>query len=345
MTTFDFTDPRALRQDLDAAHAAELPARPAPPVFVLGLHRSGTTWLYQVLAETFPVAVTSLYHVTHYRRLMHARLNGLEATYRADLTANLAASGVVDRGIDGVLVGPDALEEYAFILRKFAGAWGVGPGSAAQLDEVMRKLTWLQPEKSALLLKNPFDLGAERTILARWPDARFIFIRRDPVRVLNSQFRNHFVYRRGMEPFLAVLLAGIPLWRANFRLLAAADRLLPDRLYQAVAVRAIRRGIAVQLGKHYAALAALPRDRWVEVTYEDLVADPLPQLERLRDFLGLPFVAGATPPAANPRVEPLHPAVAAAADDVRRALAAFPDARLGAPVAAAGAGAPQTVGA
>lgn len=345
MITHDFTNPRALRQDLDAAHVAELPARPAPPVFVLGLHRSGTTWLYQVLADMFPVAVTSLYHVTHYRRLMHARLHGLEATYRAELATALAANGVVDRGIDGVLVGPDALEEYAFILRKFAGAWGVEPRSEALLDEVMRKLTWLQPDRPALLLKNPFDLGSEHAILARWPDARFIFIRRDPVRVLNSQFRNHFVYRRGMEPFLAVLLAGIPLWRANFALLAAADRLLPDRLYQAAAVRAIRRGLAVQLGKHHAALATLPRDRWVEVTYEDLVADPLPQLVRLRAFLGLPFVEGARPPAANPRLEPLHPTVAAAADGIRQALAAFPDARIGAPAPAAGAGAPRTVGA
>ena len=344
MTTFDFTDPRALRQDLDAAHAAVLPARPAPPIFVLGLHRSGTTWLYQVLAELFPVAVTSLYHVTHYRRLVHARLEGLEAGYRQALAAALAARGVVDRGIDAVAVGPDALEEYAFILRKFAGAWDVRPRSAALLDEAMRKLTWLQPDREALLLKNPFDLGAEREILARWPDARFVFIRRDPVRVLNSQFRNHFVYRRGTEPFLEVLLAGIPLWKANFGLMAAADRVLPDRLYQGAAVHAIRKGIETQLAKHYRALPHLPADRWVELSYEDLVADPRPQLERLRAFLGMDFVPGAVMPAANPRLEPVHPTVAAAAADVRAALAAFPDARLGATLEATVPAATSPVG-
>ena len=344
MTAFDFTDPRALRQDLDAALTAVLPARPAAPIFVLGLHRSGTTWLYQVLAEMFPVGVTTLYHVTHYRRLVHARLNGLEDAYRAELSAALTARGVVDRGIDDLLVGPDALEEYAFILRKFAGSWGVAPGSAAQLDEVMRKLTWLQPDRPALLLKNPFDLGSERELLARWPEARFIFIRRDPVRVLNSQFRNHFVYRRGMEPFLEVLLAGIPFWQANFRVLAAADRLLPDRAYQAAAIQVIRRGITRQLTKHYRALPALPPDRWVEVTYEGLVADPASQLERLRGFLGLPFTPGAVPPAANPRLEPLHPTVEAAAGTLRRAFAAFPDARLGTSMPHASAAAPRIVG-
>jgi hypothetical protein len=345
MTTHDFLDPRALRADLDAAHRAELPARGAPPIFVLGLHRSGTTWLYQVLADLFPVAVTTLYHVTHYRRLVHARLSGLEAGYRADLTAALAARGIVDRGIDGVGVGPDALEEYAFILRKFAGAWGYGPRSASLLDDVMRKLTWLQPEGRALLLKNPFDLATAPALLARYPDAKFVFIRRDPVRVLNSQFRNHFVYRRGDEPYLGVLLAGIPLWRANFRLLAAADRLLPDRAYQAAAVHAIRRGLETQLRRHYAGLAALPRACWHEVAYEDLVADPAPAIEGLRAFLDLPFREGAAPPAANPRLEPVHPTVAASADAVRRALAAYPDARLGAPEPTPGAPAPHVVGA
>jgi hypothetical protein len=67
MTVFPFLATAALRQDLDRPLLATLPPS-KPPIFVLGLHRSGTTFLYQLLADSFPFAVTTLYDITHYRR-------------------------------------------------------------------------------------------------------------------------------------------------------------------------------------------------------------------------------------------------------------------------------------
>ena len=329
MTAYDFLDPASLREDRDAPLVAGLAGPSAPPIFVLGLHRSGTTWLTQALADALPLATPTLYHVTHYRRLLWAREQGLEPTYHADLARVLAARGVADRGIDGTPVGPHAPEEYAFILRKFAGSWGTRPAAVPLLREILAKLTALHPTAPALLLKNPFDFAHAPALLGAFPDARFVFIRRDPLRVLNSQFRNHFVYRRGEEPYLALLLAGIPLWELNFAVLAAADRWLPDGLYQALAVQAIQRGLQTQLGRHYATLDRLPAGRYVEVSYEAMLADPPATLGRVREFLGLPWRPDAVMPAPRPRVEDLQPAVAAHAPAVRRALAAFPDARLG----------------
>jgi hypothetical protein len=327
MPAHDFLDRQALSLDLDRPLMADV-GESAPPIFVLGLHRSGTTYLYQLLTDYFRVATTQVYHVTHYKRLLHAEREGLVPAYHADIRAHLASRGIENRGIDKFPVGPEGLEEYAFILRKHGPHWGFSAGSAPLFDEMLRKLSHLQPDAPALLLKNPHDLGSASAILARYPNAKFVFIRRDPVRVLNSQFRNSFLYRRKPEPYLEMLLAGIPLWRFNFDLMRGLDKVLPDALYQQVLVRGLRWSIADQLHRHYRDLPRLPQASYVEVTYEDLLQDPMPVLRRIQDLVGLPFRDDPAPMESNPRLEPLLDGVAAVADDFRRELDGCPDAAL-----------------
>lgn len=331
MPVTDFLDPSVLRYDLDRPLVGELP--PAKPlVFVLGLHRSGTTFSYQLLADLFPVATTQLYHITHYRRLLHGHAEGKTATYKDELSDYLESAGIADRGIDGFPVGPEALEEYAFILRRFSPRWGFGPESAALFDEMARKLSHVQPEGQALLLKNPHDLLTPEAILAQYPTAKLVFIRRDPVRVLNSQFRNSFLYRKQTEPYLDLLLTGIPLWQLNFGLMKKVNPLLPDPVYQRFLIDGLRRSIEDQLRKHYRQLPSLPTSSYMEVHYEDLMEDPAPVLERLENFLDLPRRPEARLIERQPRRESLLEGVEAVAEDFRKQLAAYPDSRLIAPV-------------
>ncbi|HEY9723147.1 MAG TPA: sulfotransferase [Oscillatoriaceae cyanobacterium] len=320
---YDFTAPAQLREDLDRPFLETLP--PAKPlVFVLGLHRSGTTYLTQLLADRFAVASPQVYHVTHYRRLLAARHEGLERRYQDALAAALTAEGIANRGIDAFPVGPTNLEEYAFILRKFGGDWGFTARSAPVFEELTRKLSALEPEAAALLLKNPHDLIRIEALAARYPQARFVLIRRDPVRVLNSQFRNSFLYRARPEPYLQVLLAGIPLWKAAFGLMRVADKVLPDALYQRFLVEGLMRSLADQLQRHYAQLARVPSERYVEVHYEALIADPAAALARLGRFLDLPERPHAGTLAPSPRLEPLLDAVARSQGDFRRRLQSLP---------------------
>lgn len=327
MPTHDFLDPQALREPLDAPHLNAL-GESLPPVFVLGLHRSGTTYLYQLMADYFPVAVTSVYHVTHYQRLLHAEREGVREAYHDDIRAHLASRGIENRGIDKFPVGPEGLEEYAFILRKHSAKWGFHPSNAALFDEMLRKLSAVQPDAKALLLKNPHDLANGSALLARYPNAKLVFIRRDPVRVLNSQFRNSFLYREKPEPYLEMLLAGIPLWRFNFELMRTLDTMLPDALYQQILVRGLRLSIADQLRRHYQDLPKLPQGSYVEVTYEDLITDPKPSLRRIQEHIGLPFRDDPRPMESNPRLEPLIERVSVVEAAFRRELDGCPDAAL-----------------
>lgn len=319
----DFTSPAFLRDDPDRPLLDALPPS-KPRVFVLGLHRSGTTYLTQLLAERFAVASPQLYHITHYRRLLSARRDGHEAANRQAIAEALAAQGIADRGIDAFAVGPGTLEEYAFVLRKFGGDWGYTARSAPVFDTLCRKLSALEPEAAALLLKNPHDLVRLDALARDFPEARFVLIRRDPVRVLNSQFRNSFLYRAGPEPYLQLLLAGIPLWQAAFGAMRLADRLLPDAFYQRLLVRALIGSLRDQLLRHYAQRDRVPAERRLEVHYEALIANPARELDRLGAFLGLPPRGQALEASPQPRREPLLDAVARAEARFRRALEVLP---------------------
>ena len=78
-----------------------------PLTFILGNHRSGTTWLYQLLAETGRFSVLTAYHVITW---------GQEDATEEGLATQLAAQGITARTGDGVAVSPSLPEEYCYIL-------------------------------------------------------------------------------------------------------------------------------------------------------------------------------------------------------------------------------------
>lgn len=43
---------------------------PVRPIFIMGLHRLGSTFLYGCIAKSFPLAQLSLYHLFYCRRLL-----------------------------------------------------------------------------------------------------------------------------------------------------------------------------------------------------------------------------------------------------------------------------------
>ncbi|MFP5504512.1 MAG: sulfotransferase family protein, partial [Candidatus Sericytochromatia bacterium] len=305
-------DPRQALADLDQPLLADLPPAPERLVFVVGLHRSGTTFLYQLLADHFPLATTQLYHVTHYRRLLHAREHGHETRHRQAIAAYLQAHGLDTRGTDGIPLHPATLEEYAFILRKVTPAWSYEPSSAGLFDELLRKLAALQPDAAGLLLKNPHDFGRLAAIARRYPQARFVVIRRDPVRVLDSQLRAGLRYRRHPR-YLDMLMTGTPHWEAFKGVWGLSRLLVPDALYARYLVGMLTRDMIRELESAASALQALPPEAWVEVSYEALMSDPGPAIARIGQLIGLQPQSPDRGIERQPRELPLDPLVEAAA--------------------------------
>lgn len=159
------------------------------PVFIIGPHRSGTTILYKVLAETSCFNVTTAYHILNQSRLLHLDFHQLEQQARAELNQLFESKGLKDREFDSMKITPDIPEEYCFVLNHQDRRPLLSPANLERFVEFCKKVQLTQQPERPLLLKSPFDTTNFLHIYRTFPNAKFIFIYRHPAEVINSQIR------------------------------------------------------------------------------------------------------------------------------------------------------------
>ena len=256
--------------------------RVAPPLFILGIWRSGTTHLHNLLAQDDRFAYPTTYQVSYPHTFLtteriNARLLGLFLPKK--------------RPMDDVAFGFTEPQEDEFALCSLTGravpmAWAfprrAGPFGRyltlrdASVDEVAEwksALTWLVRKVSfkqgkPLILKSPGHTCRIRLLLELFPEARFVHIHRNPYDVFRST--QHW------------MRTGSPVWRlqrADFRDLA--ERTL--RQYREVYdVFFEERGL-------------IPKGRFHEIGFEALEADPIGQVRGVYEALALPEFRQAEP--------------------------------------------------
>lgn len=258
----------------------------APPVFLLGHYRSGTTHLQNLFATDRRFGHPTFAHVM----LPHTFLV-------SEPLMNAIGGAVVPRtrmGVDDVPLGPRVPfeEEYALAVMTFRSPY-LGWAFPERADDYDRFLTFRDASaddvavwKDAfrlfakkltvryggrpLVFKSPPHTGRIRLLLELFPDAKFVHIRRDPYTVYRSTVRLH---EKTAEPF-------------------AFQRLDPAPLHGRV-VRQYRE----LYDAYFEERSLIPPGRLVEIAYEDLDREPLAQLEKVYSALGLPDFAEARPAA------------------------------------------------
>ena len=88
------------------------------PVFIVGLHRSGTSILYKMLTETGNFNPVTAYHLINYNELLLNHHLKKEEFAKQLLTESFREKGLRDRGIDRLKVTAEFAEEYGFLLNK-----------------------------------------------------------------------------------------------------------------------------------------------------------------------------------------------------------------------------------
>jgi hypothetical protein len=304
----------------DTFFAADL-ARVMPvPVFIIGLARSGTTFLYQMLADAFPVAVLTVHHVVNYDTILLHHHEGTTEAAGRELDAMFRGWNMPTRRIDEFPLSHAMPEEYCWVLRRRGGAFHVTGRSAPRLEEICRKLHCAAPSAEAVVLKNPRDTGRVDRLLAHFPRARFVFLQRDPVAVVNSQFRVAKYHGREQDPYLELLLGGIPLARAWMRAQRILRKVLGESLFCRIALAHILRDVGRELGRLQASWKLVPPHRRVALDYDCLVRDPERAIEKLATSLGLSPRSDRVRVDPRPRDPTLLPEVAAAAAGFRGRL-------------------------
>ncbi len=289
-------DPCFPEQSEDGELLPGISAQAVRPIFIMGLHRSGTTFLYDCVARCFPVAQLSLYHLFYYQRLLTNFRDGLEARDRDRLNRCFASLGIKDRNIDSVPVNADEVEEYGFLLRQHSGRFDIAESNVELFREMCQKLLAVQPGSQGILLKNPWDTGNAERILRHFPDARFIYITREPISVLNSMLNALLTYLNGPQYYLELLLgrgksrrgyrAGYAVWWGLRQFRRIVGESVVSRLFRP----ALARQLASQVARYRREVEALPGDRALEIDYQRLIADPMGTMQQLESFLGLPLM-------------------------------------------------------
>ena len=247
-----------------------------PPVFLLGMGRSGTTHLHYLLSQdpTFGV-------VTNYQAAMHP----IALTGRGWLDTFLSSRIPSRRPMDNVALALDSPQEEelamatvsehaAFHFASFPQelpeiydryATDLGGNSSELMHwknaymEVLKKATLLSG-KRRLLLKTPVNTGRVRLLTEMFPGARYVYIVRDPYRVYQSM-RN--MYRQ----------------------------ILPGQTFQSfdwdVIDNWILHSYKTMISAYLEQRSCIPKEDLVEIRYEDLDESPMELAQSIYQQLGL----------------------------------------------------------
>lgn len=261
-------------------HGAALAAGSLPddPIFIVGHWRTGSTYLHQLLALDSRLVAPTMLHCTYPACPREARRFGAQILGRAMRGR---------RPMDNVRVGLDAPQEDEWALLRLTGLSPLarmifprdggyfleGDDTFLPQDEAERR-RWrealelfvrrlcLDAPGCRPVLKNPFHSLRVPLLRRAFPRARFVHIRRDPLRVVPST---------------------VHMWEV-----VGAQNTL-RRQWRPPGLEAVARVYARLTRTLERDLAALPAEQVAEVRFEALVARPQQTLEQLYQDLGLPY--------------------------------------------------------
>ncbi len=294
------------------------------PVFIMGDHRSGTTLLYQLLNSTGCFNVVTAYHIIKYDEILANHARGGEQAAKEALGREFAELGLAQRAMDGVEVSPDLPEEYGFRLRDAGPRPFLRPANAASLIELCKKVQRVSNPALPLLLKNPWDFANFMHVNANFPGARFVFLHRDPLHVINSQvkatralFGDYSVYHGMLDGWYRQLFDQ-PLRLAVTRWLFSGGFGMASR----IATRHVARATRYFL-RHVDELAAAD---YINITYDEVCVHPKASLDAILGFLGLQCEADtAIADMIEPRPIQLEPEIERHRARIRQRLQAYID--------------------
>jgi len=278
-----------LSENSDETHLWKLGSLPDRLIFILGPHRSGTTYLHQALVDTGAFDYISYYDLVEFDRLLVNQETGRREAVIQSLREEMESFGPT-RGIDHMPISPLHAEEYGFLLEKryhnIQQTSHISNTDFEPLKTLCRKKRFLSPEQKPLILKDPIDFydGFIR-ISENFPTAQFIFIHRHPLTVFNS----HILFWRNLIQSKNLGLAKID---------RSYDTLFdsPKQLQAIHLITLSPRGLQLLFEKLCNAydfyinhIQLLDSDRVVSLRYEDLCKNPLDVLRRIIHTLDLPI--------------------------------------------------------
>jgi hypothetical protein len=254
-----------------------------PPLYILGHWRSGTSFLQSLLGE----APHFVYH-TKFQTFFPESFLITEKTIKQPATSLLQSFGLIDSWHNGIAHNFSSLDTSSEIEismmtegKPFSFHWGqVFPKSwkyyfdkylfwdnIEEPEEISwknhvkylnKKVNFVNPKKQ-LIVKNPGDTPRVKPILDIYPDAKFIFVHRNPYEVFYSS---------------------VKLWKKILNNLSLQEISI-DEIKDAI-IYTYKRVHSIYLEQR----ELIPEDNLVEIAYEDLRDEPMKTVQKIYKGLG-----------------------------------------------------------
>ncbi len=273
------------QNNLDSKYLDKIKNIKFKPVFIMGLHRSGTSILYKLLGETKKFNVVNAYHMVYYDQLLYNHENNLEEKFKQQLNQKLQQKNNEDRGIDKLKVYADLPEEYVFIITRKTLLRYINPLNKDIFIEMCKKIQYIsENNKKPLILKNPYDFPNFLYIKKIFPDAKFIFIHRHPLKIISSTLKAEASLYKKLNQYYSqmdnnyVKIFKIPLLHKIIYLLYSKLGVLGTIQITNYSKKAVN--------YYFKNIDKISEEDYVIIKYEDLCENPNQIMENILHFLG-----------------------------------------------------------
>ena len=272
---------------LDDKHMNKIENVSFKPIFIIGLHRSGTSILYKILDETGQFNSVTAYHLLNYHQLLHNYINKLEDKVKENLDCLLKKNGLIERGIDHIKVTSEYVHEYIYIFHEKGYPRYLTKENKWLFENLCKKIQYISENDKPVLLKNPYEYRNFLFLNKIYPDAKFIFIHRDPIHTISSTMRTWRTILSCKNKY--VTLFSKP--NQYDHLFEKPILLFLKRLYYSSksplgifeTLRYTHKNVKYFLDN----IEKLPKESYISVKYEDICKYPNEFIGKIIDFLGL----------------------------------------------------------
>ncbi|PCK07441.1 MAG: hypothetical protein COA42_14300 [Alteromonadaceae bacterium] len=307
----DYRDLHLPQENIDKPLLGQLSGIKPKPIFIVGLHRSGTTILYKLISEMIGIPALDVYHILYYERLLNDFKCDESGSNRKKLDDFFFANGMATRVMDNISLSSTTVEEYGWLLKKHAGDMKLTHRTANFFSELCAKLQLINNPAGPVLFKNPWDTRNVKEISQLYPDAKFIYIKRNPLAILNSQYSNAIHYGKEIDPFLDLLIKDIWSGKAIIGSQRLMYRLTGEKRYKKIMLSLLKKDVAVEMGYYQFGYDEISADRKIQISYEDFVDSPKYIIKKIAEFLELNIVGDLESVEMTPRKQTNKPEVEA----------------------------------
>lgn len=142
-----------------------------------------------MLGETKNFNVFTIYNQLNYEELIFNHLNKIEKAKKNEINKILEDRKITTRKTDSIEVTADYEQEYAFLFEEKYLSKKITVENKDLFDEMCKKICYISENKKPILLKNPHDFPNFLYIKEIYPNAKFVFIHRNPLEIIGSTMR------------------------------------------------------------------------------------------------------------------------------------------------------------